>query len=126
MSQKKIKQKSENTFNEEENFYGASENEAPETEDTLDRVELPHTVTFDEPIQVGKKTYESISFVRKPTVGSMRHLPGNTELIKLGHYIPIISAMTDLPTAIIEGLDAEYMSVLAGIVAPFLVRSETV
>ncbi len=108
------------------NYFGASENEGPKEEKTDGPVQLPYTLTFRNPVQIGKKERTEIVFVKEPTAKCLRHMPVDTEQQMLGHFYPVISGMTDKwTTAQVEELPMKALYECISIVTPFLAPSET-
>jgi hypothetical protein len=122
---KKNKHKEENVFNDEENYYSPSENEGPEVEDS-DRVELPHTLTFKNPVKIGTKERTEIVFKYEPKAKSIRHLPVDSSKQKLGHFFPVVASMTDWTLAQVEELPIAVATKCVNIAVPFVADSETI
>lgn len=85
-----------------------STGEVKEEQAPAEVYEIPYVLELKRPIKVSEKiTRESITFKREADVGMMKHLPLNStsaDAVKIGHALPIISAMTGEPSAVIEKL----------------------
>lgn len=87
-------------------------------------ITLPHTVTLSKEVTVGNKVITQIEFVREPTAGSLGKLPIMTEHQNIEHFFPVIAAMTDHPTVVIERLSFKDFQKCLAVTLPFTQDSE--
>lgn len=102
-----------------ENNFDSSENEVPEEEEVI---ELPYPVQLTTEVRLGKQNYTELVFRNELTVGMIKHLPASsdTSMYKIGHFLPIIAAMTGVPTAVVERLNMDDFKACANVVSNFL------
>lgn len=108
-----------------QNTFSIKSNEFKDTtaESTLT---LPITVELKYPIQFGKKNKArtQVIFHTEPTVGSMKHLPVNQEAMQYGHWLPIISAMSDITQRELDLMHISDFAKCITIITPFMNGSE--
>ena len=105
-----------------ENMFNSTENNAPVEDEEEDKeIELPHTVKLSRSYTVGKRTFDKLVFKRPVSVGLIKHLPaGDMSNLRVGHFIPVIAGMTEMPSVVIEALLPKDFTACAGVAATFL------
>jgi hypothetical protein len=90
-------------FDSKENFFSNGENETPDTEEK--EFSIPHKIELKDPVDMGSKVYDSLTFKKPLSLKMVSHLPcANINNLKLGHFIPMIGGMTGEMNAVIERL----------------------
>lgn len=74
-----------------------------ETTPETPRVELPYTISLDEPVEIGSETRTEITFRNRLTAGMLGHIPvGGSQ--KMADFFPIIGKMTGETPVFVERL----------------------
>jgi hypothetical protein len=107
----------------ENQFSDKVENAEPDMTDGEEvELELPHTVKLSREYTVGSKTFSELVFKHPVTVKLLKHIPASSDLgaMKIGHFVPVIAGMTEMPKVVIEELLPKDFMLCAEVASAFL------
>lgn len=118
-------EKNEFDFDGDENQFGSEENATPDSGEKV-VIELPHTVTLEDPFVLGTKDYKEFVFQNRLEVEMLQHFSlGEKGVQKIGHFIVPIAKMTGLPTAAVKKLSWRDFDRCMGVVLNFFQDGQT-